>query len=172
MARQLCGMHYQRFWKHGDPLHEAPRVRRGSNEERFWSYVQRGEGCWIWTGGRHLSRGGYGQFHFYVGPGETRNVLAHRYSAQLAGMDIDSGFVCHHCDNPKCVRPDHLFIGSHEENMRDMAQKGRAARVVRTHCRHGHPFTPENTVHLKSGKRLCRECSNARSRKHRAAVTR
>lgn len=88
--------------------------------ERFWRYVRKGPGCWEWTAARGGS--GYGTF------GLTRETMtpAHRFSWELHFGPIPAGMlVCHHCDNPPCVRPDHLFLGTHLANMRDMDRKGR-----------------------------------------------
>lgn len=87
----------------------------------FWFYVNKTDGCWEWTGA--LSTAGYGR----ASVGNGRTDYAHRESFKMySGADIPEGmFVCHHCDNPKCVRPDHLFLGTHGDNMRDMVRKGR-----------------------------------------------
>ncbi len=112
-------------------------------------------GCWEWTGYRnpHFN---YGQF--WVAKG--RHISAHRAMwIALHGELTPEQFVCHRCDNPPCINPDHLFIGTLEDNNRDMASKGRYNHQKRTHCVHGHEFTPENT-YIPPGrpKRMCRTC--------------
>lgn len=94
-------------------------------EKRFEAQIKKGEGeaCWEWQGA--LDTGGYGMVGIGSGPGHS--VKAHRLSYALFVGPIQEGLlVCHHCDNPKCVRPDHLFTGTHKDNSRDMLQKGRA----------------------------------------------
>ena len=93
--------------------------------DRFWAQVNKDGECWLWTG--HTNRVGYGVLCRHV-DGKPQVYKAHRYSYALHFGDPDPQLlVCHRCDNPLCVRPEHLFLGTNHDNMRDMATKGRAA---------------------------------------------
>ena len=96
--------------------------------ERFWEKVDKSsgdDGCWLWTGA--VNRCGYGR----VGRGNKYGgaAMAHRVAYQLVEGPIGDGlFVCHSCDNPPCVNPAHLFLGTNQDNMDDMVRKGRSPR--------------------------------------------
>lgn len=98
-----------------------------SIEKRLWSRVDKSGECWTWTG--PVDRKGYG--YMYVRPGKGGGVhrFTHRVSYELStGRPIpDNMLVCHRCDNPPCVRPDHLFLGTQSDNLKDMRTKGRHA---------------------------------------------
>lgn len=89
--------------------------------ERFESKFVKGDGCWNWTADK--SKKGYGRLR--VG---RKRMFAHRVSWALQNGDIPDGLcVLHRCDNPSCVRPDHLFIGTNADNVHDRENKGRGA---------------------------------------------
>jgi hypothetical protein len=95
-----------------------PRGVRQSLEERFWLYVAKGPGCWGWTAS---CSDGYGQIKSGKVP-----LRAHRVSWVIHFGPIPEGLdVLHHCDNPPCTRPDHLFLGTDLTNVRDAIRKGR-----------------------------------------------
>jgi hypothetical protein len=92
---------------------------------RWASRVEIGDGCWGW----HGSTNDKGYPHLKVA-GTVE--LAHRVGYRLLVGPIPAGmFLCHHCDNPGCVKPGHMFIGTHDDNMRDMVSKGRACKGER-----------------------------------------
>ncbi len=88
--------------------------------ERWENLVTKDNGCWLWKGAKNEM--GYG----VIRDGE-KLLLAHRVALRLKlGSDFD-GFACHTCDNPSCVKPEHLYIGTHEDNMRDLSAANTSA---------------------------------------------
>lgn len=104
--------------------HRYPRVVAATAEKlRLYSCPDPTTGCILWTGPKHPC--GYG----YITATDAKPTVAHRAAWINARGPIAKGlFVCHKCDNPPCINPDHLFLGTHADNMRDMAAKGRASR--------------------------------------------
>jgi len=88
--------------------------------KRFWSKVDKTGECWLWTASTTYN--GYGQFAI-----ESKPIRAHRYSYELANGEFDKKlYVLHKCDNRICVRPSHLHLGTHKDNMKEMRNKGRS----------------------------------------------
>ena len=108
--------------------------------ERFCSKVSWGSsGCWHWMGAHYGS--GYGQFF-----DQGKKHGSHRFMWSMLNGDIPPGMmVCHRCDNRSCVRPDHLFLGTNAQNLRDMAQKGRSCRGTKNR---GAKLTPESVLKI------------------------
>lgn len=137
-----CGAEIPAFSARGEPIRFLPghhvrmpevrakisqahkgRPKQKFNAEEqinsFWSKVHKSDGCWTWLAA--TNRKGYGIFR--VG---NKNVLAHRFSYQIYKGEIPDGILTlHRCDNPACVNPAHLFLGTHLDNVHDCISKGR-----------------------------------------------
>lgn len=99
--------------------------------ERFWEKVDKSGECWLWTAA--LFSTGYGAFRL-----GDRQMKAHRVAWLLTQGYEPDGVLCHECDNPKCVRPGHLFVGTQADNVKDRDAKGRGATKERSpHCKLG-----------------------------------
>lgn len=122
-----CGETIPAFGPSGHPRsYVRGHARRRDAVLRFWDHVDKSGECWIWTG--YCQPKGYGLFYpaDYHRQRNNRTTSAHRYSYELHFGPIPSGMsVCHRCDNPPCVRPDHLWLGTNGDNVRDMYAKGR-----------------------------------------------
>jgi len=94
------------------------------DEQRFWSKVNKTDGCWEWQG--YKDADGYGVFGYAPKPNVWQPIQAHRASVIFSGRNPQGLVVCHTCDNPSCIRPDHLFLGTHQDNRDDCVSKDRA----------------------------------------------
>ena len=99
------------------------------DEQRFWSKVNKTDGCWEWQG--YKDADGYGVFGYAPKPNVWQPIQAHRASVIFSGHEPAGKIVCHHCDNPRCVRPDHLFLGTHQANRDDCVNKDRAGSKLK-----------------------------------------
>jgi hypothetical protein len=122
--------------------------------ESFWAKVDTTGDCWLWT--RNTDADGYGRVRWH-----GKYVRAHRLAYTLTHGDPGDKMVCHRCDNPTCVRPEHLFTGDNSLNMRDSVEKGRHGESGRTHCDNGHEWTARNTgVNRKPDGTAVRRCND------------
>lgn len=133
-------------------------IRGGGLAER-WDKVDTNGECWVWTGA--TDSWGYGEIR--VG---GKNHKTHRLSYEENVGSIPDGLIVRHlvCDNPPCVRPSHLSLGTHKDNSEDRDRKGRNYWSNKTHCPQGHEYTGENTYVHPSGSRRCRECGRKEAR--------
>jgi len=140
-----------------------------SYEDRFFQKVNKTDKCWLWTGA--LNSRGYGCFSI-----DRKSKLAHRYSYEIYKGEIPKGmYVCHACDVPNCVNPDHLWLGTASDNIKDMFKKDRqgSSNRQKTHCKRGHSFEKTGIYikKLKDGKteRHCAECARQRKKRKTAS---
>jgi hypothetical protein len=121
--------------------------KHGSLEERLWrNIVKLSDGCWVWLG--NCNHRGYGQ----IGEGGRgrRMLSTHRVSWMVSFGAIPDGlFVLHKCDNPPCVNPGHLFLGTQLDNMRDRSAKGRAPTGDRNIMRKWRPESRERAEKIR-----------------------
>jgi hypothetical protein len=181
-----CNVHYQRWHRYGDPL--VQKRIHGDDDRRFWSKVDK-DGpvpghkpelgpCWVWQGkpGKH----GYCQVR--MGGKSGRFVLVHRWAYEQLVGEIPDGLqldhMCHTdfsrctggdtCSHRRCVNPAHLQPTTSRINTL-RARTVSAANAVKTHCKHGHAFSEENTRWYR-GARVCKECGRAAVRRRREAA--
>lgn len=116
--------------------------------------------CWEWNGYRNPQ--GYGRLSV-----NRVFIMAHRLSYLLTSGPIPDGmYVCHRCDNPSCVRPSHLFLGTPLDNIIDCRNKGRRPQHKHSSCLHGHERNALNAYPRRNGTG-CRECDRRRKREYR-----
>ncbi len=160
-ARTWCKQHYFRWHNSGSP---HPR-RVPTVEERFWAKVDTSalSGCWQWTGS--LIWHGYGHFSIT----RKKATGAHRYAYELLVGPIPDGLeIDHLCRNRGCVNPLHLeAVTATTNKLRGTAPP--ALNAVKSHCKRGHEFTPENTGHGRGESRFCLTCKALAQRERNRA---
>ena len=138
----------------------------------FSRCVESDNGCWEWQGSKNAD--GYGTIS-----ARCKQFRTHRVVWQLIFGEIGNLHVCHSCDNPSCCNPEHLFLGTNQQNMQDRQSKGRtknidagrakhhAAMRSITHCPKGHEYSGTNVRFRLSGARYCAECYRIRNSLYR-----
>lgn len=136
---------------------------------RFEKFIipEPNSGCWLWIGCTDTL--GYGSFRYH---GAMRS--SHRISYSIYKGEIpDKMHVLHKCDTRLCVNPAHLWLGTHEDNMKDRDLKKRVFNMTKTHCPKGHEYSGENlAIYIRKStglpKRICRICERQGLRSSRA----
>ncbi len=154
--KNLCEILSHRTWS--SIQHKASNLGlslRRSPQQRFWQYVDKKnvDECWNWIG--HCVEGGYGQFKVY-----DKTIYVHRFSWELHFDEIcNDDFVLHKCNNPKCVNPDHLYLGDHKDNMRYMTEQNRQAKEENNG---GHKLTMDQVKKIRNLKGELKQIQIAR----------
>lgn len=138
-----------------------------SDRCRFWGKVELGASgqCWVWTAS--VTGKGYGKISI-----AWKMLQAHRVAFEWFHGPVPSGlYVCHRCDHRRCVNPEHLFVGTHRDNVDDMLRKGRASGQDHPYdpsieCKRGHPVGGTSYID-RNGRRICRPCRQAKRKAKR-----
>jgi hypothetical protein len=123
-SKTLCHLHYERVRRLGSVADPRPTVT-----QRFWNQVLKlPNGCWVWQGYTPRAPNNYGRFRVDA----TTFKTVHRFSWELANGPVPDGlYVLHHCDNPPCVNPAHLYVGTQQDNVSDRERRGRGRYAKR-----------------------------------------
>lgn len=129
---------------------KTPLIMDEIHTERFWAKVRKTEACWYWTASKNTS--GYGQFN----TGNGRIWRTHRISWIMERGQINpNSHVLHRCDNPACVNPNHLFLGSQKDNILDCIHKGRSPILGKKGDKHPtHRLSPEDIGYIRNSSDL------------------
>lgn len=119
-------------------------------------------GCWLWE--KNLDKDGYGKIFF-----NKKHWRVHRAILFLNNKNIKNKMVLHKCDTPSCCNPEHLFIGTALENMRDKVKKGRLKNqnMDKKECLNGHSFLDTENFWIYNGKRVCKFCHRLKQKEYR-----
>lgn len=124
---------------------------------RFFAHCDTSKDCWEWQS--TLTKDGYGKVWW-----KGKQFSAHKVSWYLHFGEYPSSeaMVCHHCDNPKCVNPDHLYLGDQYTNQQDAVKRLRHKEARKNYCKNGHEFTLAN-IYFWRNHRYCRACRYLRN---------
>lgn len=149
-------------WQERKSFRSMPSMQE-SRIQGFWSLTRPKGKCLEWAGKKDPN--GYGTFYF-----SGENYRAHRISFWLANKSDPGAYqVCHSCDNPWCVEPNHLFLGTASDNLKDCVAKGRHPLASKTHCKNGHELKGEHIrLIVRPDGRHNRECLLCKSARQRA----
>lgn len=168
-SKELCGKHYENLRKYGNEIPKRDLSIEEKIEDIGWKETP--TGCWEWNGAKNSS--GYGVVT--LRRAKIYNQRVHRLVYQIHNGDLHSDLVVRHkCDNPPCVNPEHLEIGTHSDNMNDMSVRNRSGHSYENRnnrCPNGHIMTDPisfKVITKKNGYsyRTCVECAKARSRRY------
>lgn len=149
-ARGVCTTHYMQLRR--AKLVPVGTRAHGAVEERFWRHVDKTGDCWLWTGSSK-SYAGYGRIG--AGGAGGRYLLAHRVSYTIHHGPIPEGMVVmHQCDNPSCVNPAHLTVGTNAENIKQSYDKGRKITPFKQGAAHHEAVLTEENVREIKGSSL------------------
>ena len=139
--RQNCSK-LRRIHRDAALLKRRSRMWKNKPADRFWENVDQTGDCWEWKLAGYPS--GYGNLYW-----GRRKTYVHRIAWELTNGPIPDGLeVCHTCDNPPCCNPDHLFLGTHQENIQDSVEKGRWAQAHRAQWKLA--LTPRQVEEIRS----------------------
>lgn len=163
---------YKMAWKRKKRIAAGKPARTDLTPiETFMRYVSKQDSCWIWNGPVRDPRRRNGHYGVFSLGGKRHSAHRWLYEHTVGPVPRDL-FCCHKCDNPRCVNPEHIFIGSQADNIADCTSKGRHhsnRHSEKTHCPRGHEYSKENTmIQVKSDGvvgRKCKMCNRLRMRK-------